>query len=205
MFNKTIFLVLALSLTVAGCTTLKKVTGQTNDTVLPGPREDILPPDQQTARDPNITGGQPMTGNGVQQQPLVQPGMPESPQTAQSGNPLPSHQGTVVTCDPLVETCPGMEQSSAPKMAAKAKTPAGKAITSASKGAKPMAVKAKTDTSVETVGTDPMKPEATPPKKKKKKQLVLKPKEAVPAAPDATAPVDTQAPAPGAPPAVPPQ
>jgi hypothetical protein len=32
---------------LAGCSTLKKVTGQRNDTVLPGEREDILPPDQQ--------------------------------------------------------------------------------------------------------------------------------------------------------------
>jgi hypothetical protein len=53
---KHLALVLMVSATVAvsGCTTLKKVTGQTNDTVLPGQREDILPPDQQTARDPKV-------------------------------------------------------------------------------------------------------------------------------------------------------
>jgi hypothetical protein len=32
---------------LAGCSSLKKLTGQRNDTVLPGEREDILPPDQQ--------------------------------------------------------------------------------------------------------------------------------------------------------------
>jgi hypothetical protein len=55
---KHFILILMLSATVAvsGCTKLKKLTGQTNDTVLPGQREDVLPPDQQTARDPVVTG-----------------------------------------------------------------------------------------------------------------------------------------------------
>lgn len=35
---------------LAGCSTIKKFTGQTNNTVLPGEREDILPPDQYTAK-----------------------------------------------------------------------------------------------------------------------------------------------------------
>lgn len=39
-------LVLATSV-LAGCSTLKKFTGQRDDTVLPGEREDILPADQQ--------------------------------------------------------------------------------------------------------------------------------------------------------------
>ncbi len=54
---KHILLILMLSATVAlsGCSKLKKLTGQTNDTVLPGQREDVLPPDQQTARDPVVT------------------------------------------------------------------------------------------------------------------------------------------------------
>jgi hypothetical protein len=33
--------------TLTGCGSLKKFTGQRNDTVLPGEREDILPADQQ--------------------------------------------------------------------------------------------------------------------------------------------------------------
>jgi hypothetical protein len=44
---------------LGGCSTIKKVTGQTNDTVLPGQREDILPPEQETARDPIVTGQEP--------------------------------------------------------------------------------------------------------------------------------------------------
>jgi hypothetical protein len=191
MFNKTVFLVLALSLTMAGCTTMKKITGQTNDTILPGPREDILPPDQQTARDPNVTGGQPVAGNTLQQQPMVQPGMPPQPPVAQNGDLLPGHQGTVVTCDPLVETCPGMQPAPTTKVATKAKTPAaGKVITPAPKDAKAVAGQP----AVETVGADPMKPELKPVKKKKKKKLVLKPKDPAAPATDATAPADATTP-----------
>ena len=35
---------------LGGCSKLKKLTGQTNDTVLPGQREEILPPDQHTSK-----------------------------------------------------------------------------------------------------------------------------------------------------------
>ena len=48
-------LILVLMVAMVGCTSLKKITGQTNDTVLPGQREDVLAPDQQTARDPEVT------------------------------------------------------------------------------------------------------------------------------------------------------
>lgn len=54
----TLTLMLAAAIAMPGCTTFKKITGQTNDTVLPGPRENILPPDQSTARDPAVTGKQ---------------------------------------------------------------------------------------------------------------------------------------------------
>jgi hypothetical protein len=47
---------LATMVGLGGCTSIKKLTGQTNDTVLPGQREDVLAPDQQTARDPVVTG-----------------------------------------------------------------------------------------------------------------------------------------------------
>lgn len=40
----------------AGCTSVKRATGQLDDTVLPGQRENVLPPEQQTARDPGVTG-----------------------------------------------------------------------------------------------------------------------------------------------------
>jgi hypothetical protein len=35
---------LAASLALSGCSTIKKFTGQRDDTVLPGSREDVLPP-----------------------------------------------------------------------------------------------------------------------------------------------------------------
>jgi hypothetical protein len=52
-------LILVSLLLLVGCSGFKKLTGQTNDTVLPGPREEILSPDQQTARDPIVSGQEP--------------------------------------------------------------------------------------------------------------------------------------------------
>jgi hypothetical protein len=224
MLNKSVLILCVLTLSLVGCTSLKKVTGQTNDTILPGAREDVLPPDQTTARDPSITGGQPAPGTGIQQQTLAQPGMGEPPLATQPGAPLPGHVGTVVTCDPLVETCPGMTPPPPTKPVSAGKAPAGKVIVPPkAKTAASTSAKAATTTApqtgadatapavagqapaVETVGTDPMKPQAKPVKKKKKK-LVLKPKTAAPAAPDANAPADaTQAPPPLVPPDAQPQ
>jgi hypothetical protein len=52
-----IALVLALSASMlAGCSSLKKFTGQRDDTVLPGEREDILPADQQVNPRPTKSG-----------------------------------------------------------------------------------------------------------------------------------------------------
>jgi uncharacterized protein YceK len=53
---KQFVLILCLALALAGCSTLKKVTGQSNDTVLPGQREEIIPEDQKTAKDPIVAG-----------------------------------------------------------------------------------------------------------------------------------------------------
>ena len=39
------------------CSMVKKFTGQRDDSILPGTREEILPPEAQTARDPGVTGG----------------------------------------------------------------------------------------------------------------------------------------------------
>ncbi len=50
---------LAAMVGLGGCASIKKMTGQTNDKILPGQREDVLAPDQQTARDPIVTGQQP--------------------------------------------------------------------------------------------------------------------------------------------------
>jgi major membrane immunogen (membrane-anchored lipoprotein) len=53
---KQLALIICLSVALAGCSTLKKVTGQSNDTVLQGQREEIIPDDQKTARDPIVAG-----------------------------------------------------------------------------------------------------------------------------------------------------
>ncbi len=55
------FVIAAMTVVLTGCTALKNLTGSNDDTVLPGQREDVLPPDQQTARDPIVTGEQQTT------------------------------------------------------------------------------------------------------------------------------------------------
>jgi hypothetical protein len=52
----TFLLVAALAAPLMGCSMVKKFTGQRDDSILPGTREDILPPEAQTARDPGVTG-----------------------------------------------------------------------------------------------------------------------------------------------------
>ncbi len=52
-------LVFAVAAALQGCTSVKNIFGGGNDDrVLPGDRENVLPPEQQTARDPLITGQQ---------------------------------------------------------------------------------------------------------------------------------------------------
>lgn len=55
MQRRAILALLPVAAVLGGCSKLKKLTGQTNDTVLPGQREDILPPDQHTAKKEDIT------------------------------------------------------------------------------------------------------------------------------------------------------
>jgi len=57
MKKLTVFLLVALLVTpLMACSMVKKFTGQRDDSILPGTREDVLPPDAQTARDPVVTG-----------------------------------------------------------------------------------------------------------------------------------------------------
>ncbi len=44
---------LAASLALSGCSTIKKFTGQRDDTILPGAREDVLPPQKITPPEPD--------------------------------------------------------------------------------------------------------------------------------------------------------
>jgi hypothetical protein len=56
---------LAIATGLAGCSSFKNPFNGNDDTVLPGDREEVLPPEQQTARDPLVTGkvaGEPGAG-----------------------------------------------------------------------------------------------------------------------------------------------
>ena len=104
--NKLMIAVVSLAL-LSGCSTMKRVTGQIDDTVLPGQRQEVLPPDQQQARDPAVTG-----------QPAPPSTQPPAPQiaTAQPGKPMqngkaaplapPSDAEAIAACDPKVDLCP---------------------------------------------------------------------------------------------------
>jgi hypothetical protein len=52
----TLLLAAALAISLMACSAVKKLTGQRDDSILPGTREEILPPEAQTARDPGVTG-----------------------------------------------------------------------------------------------------------------------------------------------------
>lgn len=54
MQRRTFLALVPVAAVLGGCSKLKKLTGQTNDTVLPGQREDILPPDQHKAQKEDI-------------------------------------------------------------------------------------------------------------------------------------------------------
>ncbi len=51
-----ISLLVVVAISASGCSTIKRMTGQRDDSVLPGQREEILPPDQQVSQDPKVTG-----------------------------------------------------------------------------------------------------------------------------------------------------
>ena len=59
--NMRFVLAVALAMGLAGCSSIKNPFSGNDDTVLPGDREDILPSEQQTARDPLVTGQGPDT------------------------------------------------------------------------------------------------------------------------------------------------
>ncbi len=69
---KQLALIICLGVALAGCSSLKKVTGQTTDTVLPGQREEIIPDDQKTAKDPIVAG----QGQAQQDLPAEEPIVP---------------------------------------------------------------------------------------------------------------------------------
>jgi hypothetical protein len=55
--NRRILILSALAVGLGGCNSVKNLFGAGNDdTVLPGKREDVLPPESQTAQDPKVIG-----------------------------------------------------------------------------------------------------------------------------------------------------
>lgn len=63
--NRRILILSVLAVGLGGCGSVKKLFGGGNDdTVLPGKREEVLPPESQTAQDPKVMGKE------QQQQPI---------------------------------------------------------------------------------------------------------------------------------------
>ncbi|MFT3987307.1 hypothetical protein [Aestuariivirga sp.] len=63
-----LFTLIAASLSIAGCSSINKLTGQTDDTILPGQREDAIPgkpvfPAPGEARQIDQPGGGTVTAN----------------------------------------------------------------------------------------------------------------------------------------------
>ncbi len=53
--TKTVMIIVLSALLVTGCSQLKRLTGQRDDTVLPGERETVLPPAQTKINNPDVT------------------------------------------------------------------------------------------------------------------------------------------------------
>jgi hypothetical protein len=85
MNRRALFSLAATALVLGGCSKLKRLTGQRNDTVLPGQREEILPPDQYTAKseDLNAPGADADAGAGADVPATPGP----TPQTGEACNP----------------------------------------------------------------------------------------------------------------------
>jgi uncharacterized protein YceK len=52
MQRRSLLMVLVFATALSGCSSLKKFTGQRDDTVLPGEREEVLTPEQQRNKRP---------------------------------------------------------------------------------------------------------------------------------------------------------
>jgi hypothetical protein len=89
----TIAMMFVLAVSVAGCSALKKVTGETDDTVLSGQREEVIPPDQMTAKDP-VVSGQGQAADQMQDQAPADQQITAAP----------------VPCNPKKQKCPAIKQ-----------------------------------------------------------------------------------------------
>ena len=82
----TLLLLGLLATSLMACSTLKKFTGQQDNSVLPGSREEILTPDQQTARDPDVTGKKTAPCNPDDASCATPPGDQETPEIDQESS-----------------------------------------------------------------------------------------------------------------------
>ena len=176
--NKLIIASLSLAL-LAGCSTLKRATGQIDDSVLPGQRQEILSPDQQQARDPSVTG-QPEPPSTQPAPPQISAGQPMRSASQANAAPLarPSDAAAIAACDPKVDLCP---EAIAPEPLPPPSPliPEQKAKTTKGKGALAQG-------GTEQIGdgqTEPIKPV-------KKKLIKKKPAKVVAKVPDAPAATD---------------
>ena len=64
---------------LGGCGTLKKFTGQRNDTVLPGERENILSPDQQVNQEVDVKGAKKASPGPADAKPACDPNVEDCP------------------------------------------------------------------------------------------------------------------------------
>jgi hypothetical protein len=82
MTHKTFAALIIAASMLSGCTAAKNLFKGNDDTVLPGQRENVLPPEQQTARDPVVTGDQSQTA-----------AIPCDPATADCSAPIDQEAG----------------------------------------------------------------------------------------------------------------
>ena len=182
--KKLIIVSLSFSL-LAGCSTLKRATGQIDDSVLPGQRQEVLPPDQQQSRDPLVTG-QPAPPSTMPADPKLTAANPR--QTTANGvaplaPPPPTDAAAIAACDPKVDLCPEA-MAPEPLPPPSPLIPEKKAKTTKGKGALAQG-------GTEQIGdgrTEPIKPLKKKIIKKKLPKVVAKVPDA-PAATDATPPV----------------
>jgi len=195
--QKLVILLIATCL-LSGCSGLHRMMGQTNDTVLPGQREEILAPGQQTAQDPNVVGqpgapatvaGNPPANGAVTQTQIMPPAGQSKTAMAPQGNaPLAlaksKGQETIVDCDPKVDLCPEpmAPEPLPPPSPIKVEKPAkGAKVADAAAAGQVL------DANGKPVDGKALKKVV---KKKKLKKKVVKPvAPATPAAPDAATPV----------------
>jgi hypothetical protein len=95
--TKQIFAILAVAMLLTACSGAKKLFNKNDDSVLQGQREEVLPPDQQTARDPAVTGDATAGDSATSLDPAQTPA-PAKPATV-AGKPAAPGDAAIGECD----------------------------------------------------------------------------------------------------------